>query len=95
MIKSLHKQELTVCSYSMSLLGQLELFRNRVQPASGTLTAVMAEEEESMDSHGWLFYPSVKNIVSVHILVVSSHMAKSESVGKEAHSFSKDREQCV
>ena len=49
MLKGLHKQELTVCSYSMSLLGQLELFRNRVQPASGTLTAVMAEEEESMD----------------------------------------------
>ena len=63
--------------------------------APNSLCVGLKEEEESMDSHGWLFYPSVKNIVSVHILVVSSHMAKSESVGKEAHSFSKDREQCV
>ena len=91
MLKGLHKQEPTFCSCNMSIVGQLKLFRNRVQSTSGTQMVVMADEEENMDNHGWLFYPSVKNIISVHVSLVASHEAKPESMGKEAHSSSKER----
>ena len=90
MLWGLHKQELT-CSCNRSILGQLKLFRNRVQPAFGTLTAVVAEEEENVDNHGWLFYPSVKNTISIHIALVASHVAEREPMGKEVHSSSKER----